>query len=109
MEWWLLAFHFPDGAAAEKAYVASTNVLRQPNPLDASVYRLQLNGQWVVATIGAGSLEPEYRASFQRAGRTGIPVGLPDAVADSLLERSLRTWLQKPGFIERRGINEVVE
>lgn len=100
-EKWLLAFHYPDMATAGKAYEVCRDLVFGLD-IDASAYRIQLNGIAHVVVIGEGPLLPAVRKIFERACTRGTAAELPEDIASVLFER--RTAGKIPGaFWERRS------
>jgi hypothetical protein len=83
--------------------VACAKVLRRPNPLDASVYRLMLNDVWHLVVLGEGDLPVFYERTFEVACQHGVRLAIPLEVQTALMVRSVAARHQHPGFWERRS------
>ncbi len=108
-DWWVEAFAYPTLAEAGPGYEAVAAVLRHADPLNVSVYRIEVNGEPRLVLIGQGDRDATHYPAMKQGCAAGTPVSLPIEVELALLERSRQTWKTKPGFVERRNVNEVVE
>ncbi len=102
-DWWYLAWAYADMETAGRDYERASGVLRRPNPLDASVYRMQLNNQPMVIVIGEGQLPEPFGDLFKQACTRGTPAELPLDVQTILALRNLQSRIPGGGFWERRG------
>jgi hypothetical protein len=93
---YLRAARFPGERPAGQAYFAVQRVIYEaPQPLDLSVFRLQLNQLWHVAALGIVPPAPVLQA-VERILDTGEPVTLPEEVVGALQERRAQATRQAP-------------
>ncbi len=98
---WLLAFRYPNMEIAGEAYELCRDLVFGLD-IDASAYRMQLNGVVHVVIIGDGELLLPVREMFERSCKRGTATDLPEDVATALHER--RREGKIPGsFWERRS------
>lgn len=99
---WLLVRRYPDESTALAVYDGVYGLLFTED-LDASVFRLSLNGLFHVAMIGEQPLasddEHAVNAIFATAGE---PAELPAIAIDELRERRRAFKATGAGFFERR-------
>ena len=96
---------FADEPSAGRAYFAAQRVIYEaPQPLDVSVFRLQVNRLWHVAALGLVPPAPVLQA-IEEILATGEPTELPQEVWQALAERRAQAirrgpWMerhQRPG------------
>ena len=99
------AARFAGEQPAGQAYFAAQRVIYEaPQPLDVSVFRLQLNQIWHVAALGLVPPAPVLQA-IEDILATGEPAELPQEVWQALAERRAQAirrgpWMerhQRPG------------
>ena len=90
------AARFPGERPAGEAYFAAQRVIYEaPQPLDVSVYRLQLNRLWHIAAVGVVPPAPVLQA-IEDILATGEPAELPPEVWQALAARRVQASKQGP-------------
>jgi hypothetical protein len=101
---WLLAYRYPDLGAAEEPYTQCRDLVFRLD-IEASSYRLQVDGQVHVVVVADTRPPPRIRRMFKGACQDGERQNLPEDLADLLFER--RATQKIPGaFWERRTFTE---
>lgn len=85
---WLLAFRYPDMESAGEAYSRAREIVFSED-IDASTYRVQINGLPHVVALGEGPLRPRLRRRFEVACTSGVAVELPADAQAALVRRRL--------------------
>lgn len=99
---WLLAYRYTDMEVAGEAYQRARDIVFSED-IDASAYRVQINGIPHVVVLGDGPPSPELRRRFETACEGGETVELPADVHAELVRRRLEGRI--PGaFWERRSL-----
>jgi len=99
---WSLSFQFLDWTAASQAYEQSRDLIFGLD-IDASAYRILLNGQAHVVIVGIGRPPASLVEDLQAVCREGEDSPLPDEVVVTLALRH-QQFAVKPGTrFERRG------
>ena len=94
------AARFAGEQPAGRAYAAAQRVIYEaPQPIDVSVFRLQLNQRWHVAALGLASPTPVLTA-LEAILATGEPADLPQEVWQALAERRAQAIRRGP-WMER--------
>lgn len=94
------AARFAGERPASQAYFAAQRVIYEaPEPVDLSVFRLQLNRLWHVAALGIVPPAPVLQA-IEEILSTGEPATLHDEVLAALAERRQQATRQAP-WVER--------
>ena len=90
------AARFAGEQPAGEAYFAAQRVIYEaPQPLDVSVFRLQLNRLWHVAALGVVPPAPVLQA-IEGILATGEPTELPQEVWQALAERRAQASKRGP-------------
>lgn len=99
---WSLSFRYFDWAAAGQAYEQSRDLIFGLD-IDASAYRILLDGQAHVVMVGIGLPPASLVERLQAVCREGENAPLPDEVVITLALRH-QQFAVKPGTrFERRG------
>ena len=94
------AVRFAGEQPAGRAYVAAQRVIYEaPQPVDVSVFRLQLNQLWHVVALGLAPPAPVLKA-LEEVLATGEPANLPQEVWQALADRRAQQiqygpWVQR--------------
>jgi hypothetical protein len=99
---WLLAYCYPDMQTAGEAFERARDIVFSED-IDASAYRVQLNGVPHVVVLGEAPLLPELRRRFEVACAGGEPVELPTDARAVLVRRRLEGRI-RGAFWERRPL-----
>ncbi len=90
------AARFAGEQPAGEAYFAAQRVIYEaPQPIDVSVYRLQLNRLWHVAALGVVPPAPVLQ-TMETILATGEPADLPREVWQALAERRAQASKRGP-------------
>lgn len=89
IESWTFGYHFASKGRSGKVYEALRDLIFGPlDFLDASVYRLIINGNWHVIVVGVGPPPHESATNLLQAACVwGSYVDVPEEVAAALLAR----------------------
>jgi len=99
---WLLVYRYPDMQSAGEPFTRARDIVFGED-IDASAYRVQINGVPHVVVLGEGTLAADLRRRFEIACTGGVAVDLPADVRAQLLTR--RREGRIPGaFWERRSL-----
>jgi hypothetical protein len=99
--WWVKAYRYTDMQTAGIAYSVVRDIIFE-NDVDASVYRVQLNGMPHVILISEETFPAALEGEVGEVFEDGLPTDMPPEISAVLLDR--RRELKMPGvFWERRG------
>lgn len=99
---WSLSFHFDDWDQAGGAYEKSRDLIFGLD-LDASAYRILLNGRAHVVIVGLGLPDDSLLRQLQETCRLGEDGPLPEAIVITLALRHEQFAVAPGTRVERRG------